>query len=460
LANLLRPLDDPAFRGLFFGNQGQPILKFAWNAKAKKAYPIFLRDPKNFPPLQFSRLVSNPEKSLIDWHPDFAKKMLRYEIEVLDQANEKDASFDKSKYQSNRMRLNSALDALNQQQRLLERQAKLQENAEAGEYVLKAQIDKPIPEKSDLAIVKEVGKDLRKQKYEEMAIPILKAKLTRERNKAIERGEAPPSTILERRKRIREQEFINAYIQGATGRTGSQKETKDLLAPETAKIIGNIIATSKDLKKEEIIKGEFTGGSPNLRPELQFKAPTLPTKTEQDFKNEQERLTSARNDINNDKFKNEMTGELLSDEEKNELRQMNRNALDRVEHNIKQFQKTPNNRMFAVKDLPEGSGTGTPITPIRLVYEKELAKKRGDTRQVQDLEQRINLVKQQSAVQSSRQIGGEREVSAIFSNKVCMKCAGTGIVLCCVLLCQVHSCSSVAIHSFLHLIVILQSFRS
>ncbi len=105
---------------------------------------------------------------------------------------------------------------------------------------------------------------------------------------------------------------------------------------------------------------------------------------------------------------------------------MNRNALDRVEHNINQFSKTPSNRVFAVRGLPEGSGAGVPITPIRLIYEKVLAKKRGDTIQVEDLERRINLIKQQGAIQSSKQIGGEREVSAIFSNKACPRCVGTG----------------------------------
>jgi len=442
LANLLRPSsDDPRFKGLFFGNQGQPVLRFAWNAKAGKAYPIFLTDPKNFPPLQFSRLISNPTKALIDWHPPYAKKMLQYEVEVIDQAMQKDSSFDKERGRRNRIQILRAIDALNQHQRLLEGQAKIQERAEASTDVLRSEIDKPILKKS--VALEEVRKDLRKQKYEEVAIPILKAKLTREATKARDREElstkereqAVLSSIApESIEAIRRQRFINAYLQGATGRTGGQLDKslkKDLLAPEKVVIISR--KTPADLKKEEIIKGEFTGYRPSdLKPELRFQPYTSPTKTKKDFEDEQDRLTSARNDISNDRFKNEITGELLSDEEKKELLEMNRNALDRVEHNINQFKKTPNNRIFKVQGLPVGAGViSDPLSlegkPIRLIYEKILAKKRGDPKLVEDLERRINLIKQQGAVQSGKQIGGERETSAVFSNTVCSKCAGTGI---------------------------------
>jgi len=435
LVNLPRPSpDDPIFKGLFFGNQGQQILKFAWNKQAGKAYPIFLRDTKNFVPLQFSRLISNPDKALIDWHPEYAKKMLRYEIEVIDQAEKKDANYDTSKGKMNRMQLIHALDALNQHQRLLERQAKLQERSEASSDVLKSEIVKPSPKKSDLAITKEVGKDLRKQGYTEVAIPVLEGQLTKVSNQAVARGEKALG-FEEKQKIINNARFINAYLQGATGRSGGQLnkslEKNLITAIEVGRFRSIRFPTKNvpDLKKEEVIKGEFTRFKPRIElpPELRFKAPTLPTKTEQDFKREQDRLTSARNDINNDRFKNEISGELLSAEEKKELLEMNRNSLDRVEHNINQFKKTPNNRVFAVKGLPEGSGVGAPIQPIRLVYEQILAKKRGDIKQVEDLERRINLVKQQSAIQSSKQIGGEREVSAIFSNKTCPRCVGTGV---------------------------------
>jgi len=143
----LESRDDLGFQS------GQQIIRFAWNKEAGKAYPIYIKEGTTTQvPLHFSKMMNNPNLAPIEWHPEYAKKMLEYEIDLLDygKANQF-TNFDATYYQENRDTLKAMLASLNANYQILARQAEQKRGKS-----IDASVEK---DKAKLDFIKKVSKD-------------------------------------------------------------------------------------------------------------------------------------------------------------------------------------------------------------------------------------------------------------------------------------------------------------
>jgi len=266
---------------------GQQIQIFRWNERAGKAYPIRIKKGASIYPLHFSRIINNPNKSLVEFHPEYAKKMVEYEIEVLDHGKANDPMFDKTHYAENRALLTQALAELNANYNVLAKQAEQEkgrpidarkEAIKADTHILKTIVKEPQTHVADTAVAKNVIMRLSGIPISDRMIESdLKTAITRINNKA----EKPEDKIShdEREMLLTKFRYMIAFKQGVAGKTaGGQMDATRIITPdETAtatirNLLGQKRGVPRDIEPTELIKEDFP-----MRSGVKFPAPTEET---------------------------------------------------------------------------------------------------------------------------------------------------------------------------------------
>jgi len=430
----LESRDDLGFQS------GQQIIRFAWNKEAGKAYPIYIKKGTTTQvPLHFSKVMNNPNLAPIEWHPEYARKMLEYEIDLLDygKANQF-TNFDATHYQENRDTLKAMLSSLNANYQILARQAEqkrgksidvsVEKDKAKLDFIKKVSKD-PETHVADVILAENIMKELQGSAVRESLLypPVGKSTVSQKMNLLIKIN----SKIKDPKQHITSQQletvfakmrYVNAFNQGASDSSGGQTSAdlkltgnqallqqeqvriKNLLAQET-------IGVPRKIDPEELIRSDLP-----LPPNIKLPPPTLPTQTRGSLSVKLKNLQKAREELHED--------DSLSKDDKKELLKMNENTITRTEYRITQFGKKPEEKFFIPEEL---KGTTTPISPLKLIYDMVQARKQGDFKRADELKKQVEEIKKTSQlIQTKGQIGGEREISAVFGTQVCSNCKGIG----------------------------------